>query len=171
MEDESNAPGMGAKHLSIELRENILQTQRECTLTWNTLDGNCAGTIVTFLWHKESLWMSCPSDIPRVAAIRRNPNVCVVVSVLGTGFGRDRCISIRGQCVIHDDTEAVRDEVIPMFVQKLGYKSDPKNVIDGMVETPGSVWLEVKPDRLFTSDYNDIMTESLGITTPEPAIM
>ena len=98
-----------------------------------------------------------PVDIPRVAATRPHPNVCVVVSVLGTGFGRDRCISIRGKCVVHNDKEAVCGEVMPIFVQKLEFKNDPERSIAGLLEVKGSVCLEVRPERLSTSDYNDIM--------------
>jgi len=100
---------------------------------------------------------SSPIDIPRDAVIRFHPNVCVVVSVLGTGFGRDRFISIRGKCVPHNIKEAVCDEVMPIFVQKLGFKNDPEKPIAGLLEAKGSVCLEVRPERLFTSNYNDVM--------------
>lgn len=169
MKDEGNSPRLGAKRLTPELTEKILETQRECTMIWNTRDGNCAATIVSFLWHKGSIWIGDPGVLPRLAAMRRNPNMCIVVSVLGTGLGRDRCISIRGKCTVHDD-QAVREEITPPFSRKLGtYKLEER--IKGMLAAPGLLWLEIKPERLFTSDWNDIMMKSLGLDSPEPAVM
>lgn len=169
MQDEGNSPSLGAKHLTPELTEQILETQRECTMIWNTRDGNSAATIVTFLWHRGSVWIGSPRQLPRTAAIRRNPNLCIVVSVLGTGLGRDRCISIRGRCAIHDD-QAVREEIVPLFSRKLGtYKLEGR--IAGMLADPDILWLEIKPERLFTADWNDLMMRVLGLDSPEPAVM
>ncbi|MDE0348879.1 MAG: hypothetical protein OXM56_04135, partial [Gammaproteobacteria bacterium] len=169
MKDEGNSPSMGAKLLTPELTEQILETQRECTMIWNTRDGNSAGTMVSFVWHRGSVWIGGPSDLPRMAAIRRNPNMCIVVSVLGTGLGRDRCISLRGECTVHDDP-AVHAEMAPRLMRKLGTFNLDRRTAQ-MVAAPGLVWLEIKPERLFTSDWNDLMMQSLGLESPEPAVM
>ena len=169
MQDEGNSPSLGARHLTPELTEQILETQRECTVIWNTRDGNSAATIVSFLWHGGSVWIGSPRQLPRTAAIRRNPNLCIVVSVLGTGLGRDRCISIRGKCTIHDD-RAVHEEMAPLLMRKLGTYNLEKRTA-GMVADSSVLWLEIKPERLCTADWNDLMMRALGLDSPEPAVM
>ena len=169
MKDEGNSPSMGARLLTPELTEQILQTQRECTMIWNTRDGNSAGTMVSFVWHKGSVWIGGPRALPRMAAIRRNPNMCIVVSVLGTGLGRDRCISMRGKCTVHED-RAVHEEMAPLLMRKLG-TYDLERRTAGMVAESSLVWLEIRPERLSTSDWNDLMMQSLGLESPEPAVM
>ena len=169
MKDEGNSPSMGAELLTPELTEKILETQRECTMIWNTRDGNSAGTMVSFVWHRGSVWIGVPRGLPRMAAIRRNPNMCIVVSVLGTGLGRDRCISLRGMCTVHDD-RAVLEEVAPLLVRKLGTYNLERRT-EWMLADPDLVLLEIRPERLFTSDWNDLMMKSLGLKSLEPAIM
>ena len=168
MKDESPVEKDGAKLLTPELIEKILAAQRECTMIWNTQDGNSAGTMVTFVWHEGSFWIpELPNSRARYKAMKRNPNMCIVVSVMGTGLGRDRCISMRGKVTIHDD-QATADRIAPLFQRKLS----PKNAEErGKAMATGygeMVWLEIKPERLITADFHEAMTGELDTASLDP---
>lgn len=149
--------------LSDELREVILDVQRECTIIWNTKDGNSTGTLVSFVWHKGSVWILGNESQARVKAFLRNPNATVVVSSVGTDVGRERCISMRGQCRIHDD-KATANEVVSVFVDKLNVtrSNQAAEVLTGMCTGPGSVWLEIVPETRVTMDMHEQMWQILA---------
>lgn len=145
------------------LKELILNTQRECTIVWNTKDGGSTGTMITYVWHKGSVWVLGGKNQPRVKAFRRNPSATIVVSSAGTGLGRERCISMRGICHIHDDA-TVADEVRPVFVEKVNINKSEgaAKTLTDMCQGADAVWLEIVPETAVTMDMNDMMLDILA---------
>ena len=63
------------------------------------------GVIHSFLWSKGRFWMTVGAHRHRVAAIRRDPRVSVVVTSTGTDLGPGKTLTAKGRCVIHEDRE------------------------------------------------------------------
>ena len=143
--------------MSDALKEQILASQNECTLIWNTQDGNSTGTMITFVWYKQRIWMSTHEDMARIRAIRRNPNTTVVVTSSGTEFGKDRSITFRGQCRIHKGS-AVNDEFIPAFVGKLSPRTEKSaKELSDLLGDAGNCVLEFIPEKEIRYDGHDYL--------------
>jgi len=66
-------------------QQKLLSGQHECALIWSTRDGWPVGTMMTYLWRDGKIWMTCGGQRPRVAAIRRDSRVCVIVNGQASG--------------------------------------------------------------------------------------
>ena len=66
--------------LDDEQLESLLTNAGECALNWSTRDGWPVGVIHAFLWKDGRFWITCAVHRHRVAAIRRDPRVSVIVS-------------------------------------------------------------------------------------------
>ena len=86
--------------LEPDAREEMLRAGGECTLIWSTRDGWPVGVTMAYLWKDGRFWLCTGRDRPRVAAIRREPRVTIVVSAPA------RSITAKGRCVLREDAEA-----------------------------------------------------------------
>ena len=73
--------------LDDDVREEILRKQTECTFIWGPKTGWAVGVLMTYVWRHGSFWVTATSQRKRIAAIRRDPQVSVVVSSHGTDLG------------------------------------------------------------------------------------
>jgi hypothetical protein len=80
-----------------EAREALLRAGSECTFVWNARDGWPVGVTMSYLWARERFWLMTGPDRPRVAAVRRDPRVCVVVR------GPARSVTAKGRCTLRVD--------------------------------------------------------------------
>lgn len=65
--------------LRLENREALLGEAAECTFVWSTADGWPVEVTMAYLWERGCFWFVTGADRPRVAAVRRDPRVSVVV--------------------------------------------------------------------------------------------
>ena len=151
-----------AMEMSDALKEKILTSQNECTFMWGTRDGSPSGTLLTYVWHEGSLWMSSHSDMPRIRAVRKNPKVAVTVSSAGTEHGVCRSITFRGTCRIHEMTSPVAEEFAKAFIAHLKPRTEKgATYIRKALTGPGQVALEVVPEREIRWDGHDYLTGML----------
>jgi hypothetical protein len=86
--------------LEPEAREALLAEGGECTFIWSTRDGWPVGVTMGYLWSRERFWLVTGPDRPRVAAVRRDPRVSVVVR------GAGRTLTAKGRCQVREDDDA-----------------------------------------------------------------
>ncbi len=135
-----------------ELVRRLLTEQSECTLSWLTREGLPASTIVSFVLLDGLIAMTALEYAARVTAIRRNPNVAVVVSGSGSPVGHSRCVSIQGECEILGD-QATRDRFFPLFSEAVlpGSRKGAEMMSKGM-NTPENLVLLLTPRKLIPYD-------------------
>lgn len=86
--------------LDDDAREALLRDGRECTFIWSTREGWPVGVTMAYLWERERFWLVTGPERPRVAAVRRDPRVSVVVS------GAGRTLTAKGRCRLREDDDA-----------------------------------------------------------------
>jgi hypothetical protein len=97
--------------LDPDARETLLAAGRECTFVWSTRDGWPVGVTMAYLWERGRFWLVTGPERPRVAAVRRDPRVAVVVSVPA------RTVTAKGRCRLREDADA-RDWVYAAFAAR-----------------------------------------------------
>jgi hypothetical protein len=86
--------------LDPDAREALLAAGRECTFVWSTRDGWPVGVTMAYLWERGRFWLVTGPERPRVAAVRRDPRVSVVVAGAGS------TATAKGRCRVREDAEA-----------------------------------------------------------------
>ncbi len=147
-----------ATSMSATVKDQLLRTQNECTFIWSTNAGDGIGTVMSYLWHDNSLWLTTNDSRPRVGAVRARPRACVVVSSTGTAMGISRCISIKGECVIHP-MQVVKDWFLPEYCCHV-LPNNPRGAekMAAMLDAPGQVVLQVIPEKFICYDGHSLMS-------------
>jgi general stress protein 26 len=135
-----------------EMVRRLLNEQNECTLSWLTRAGLPASTVVSFVLLDGLIAMTALERSARVTAIRRNPNVALVVSGSGSPVGHSRCVSIQGECEIRGDQET-RDRFFPIFSDSvLPDSRKGAEMMEKGMNTPENLVLLVTPRKLIPYD-------------------
>ncbi len=144
------------------IAERLLTEQNECTLCWIKADGAPAAAIVSFIWQRESLWMTALQSSPRVAAITRDPRVALVISGKGSEVGISRCLSLQGECVVHSDKKT-RDWFFPLFAEKVLPRNKQSAAgMATMMNSPENLVLECRPVKWIPYDSHEAMIAAGG---------
>jgi nitroimidazol reductase NimA-like FMN-containing flavoprotein (pyridoxamine 5'-phosphate oxidase superfamily) len=133
--------------LDDDAERQLLDEQTECTFMWTTRDGQPVGVIVNYIFREGRFWLTAASRRARIAAVRRDPRVCIAVSSKGSGITERRSLSYTGTCVLHDDAETKR-WFYPDFAAAMR-PGEPARAAEfaGMLDSPGRLVLEVLPAR------------------------
>ena len=132
-------------------QETLLSGQHECALIWKTQDGWPVGTMMTYLWRDNKIWMTCGGRRPRVAAIRRDGRVCVIVTGQAPG-NASVAVTIKGRCQLHEDAATKR-----WYFGHLAHMAfpDSESARQGMLDllsSPDRVVLSVTVEKRFSYD-------------------
>ena len=148
-------------NLSDERREELLRQHAECTFTWTTKDGWPVGVIMSYLWHDGRFWLTAGGQRHRIAAVRRDPRVCITITSTGTKMGIGKSITAKGLCTVHEDQET-KDWFYPAFSAHL--HKDPKMAswFQSFLDSPLRVVLEVKVEKWITYDGDKMARDSVG---------
>jgi len=137
--------------LEAEACEQLLSTQTEGTFCWGTADGWPIGIIMSYVWRDGRVWLTASSQRPRVAAVKRDDRVSVVISSAGTQLP-PQTVTIKGRCTIVDD-EATKQWFYPALAQALIPDSaERRDRFVAMLDSPRRVVMAVKPEKLITFD-------------------
>jgi len=152
--------------LDPEMLEQILQEQNECSFVWGTKDHWPVGVIMSFFWSDGKFWLTATSQRKRIAAIRRDPRVTLIVSSVGTRFGPAKSITVKGRVRILDD-EATKARVLPRIAAVVLPGADElQEKFVKMMESERRLVLEVTPEKWITFDAAQMMAASI---LPDPA--
>lgn len=145
MSDVGNYEDVTVYGLDDDVEEQLLLAHNECTFIWSNKEGWPVGVIMSYVWRHGSFWLTASSQRARISAVRRDPRVSVVVTSTGSPLPRNKAVTWKGTCVIHDDRD-VKDWFYPDLAQALR-GSDPvqRDAFARFLDSPRRVILEVKP--------------------------
>ena len=133
--------------LDEDVDEQLLLAQNECTFIWSNKEGWPVGVIMSYVWRRGSFWLTASSQRARISAVRRDPRVCVVVTSTGSSMARNKTVTWKGECVLHDD-QATKDWFYPELSEAiLGGPSTQRDAFTLFLDSPRRVILEVKPTQ------------------------
>lgn len=138
--------------LDDEQCEQLYAMQRLCVVCWSTSDGWPVGVNHRYLWANGKVWVTTSSQRHRVKALRNRPKSCVVISGDGTEMGPERTVTLKTECIVHEDRETI-EWFIAEFARSLN-PDDPeaqKGTI-AMMDTPRRVVLELTPVKKISYD-------------------
>ncbi len=126
----------------------MIEQQNELVFIWSNKDGEPVGVIMSYLEKDGRFWMTASGQRKRIAAVRRDPRVCVVITSTGTQMGPGRTVTYKGTCEVHDDEDTKR-WFYPALAERLMTKYGPERVAEfaKMLDSPRRVILEVVPTK------------------------
>ena len=143
-------------------RNQLLTNAGECVLNWSTKDGWPVGVVHAFVWHEGRVWITAGEHRHRIAAIRRDPRVSVVVSgAVAPGKGVAGAITIKGRCVIHSDAET-KAWFYPALAGKVNGDKAAAAAFEARLDSPLRVILEIIPEKWITFDVMKFGMDSAG---------
>lgn len=118
--------------LDPERERELLRKQRECTFIWTTKRGEPIGVVMSYIETDDGkickISMTASEQRARIAAVRRDPRTCVVVSSAGTDMRPGKTVTYRGTTIAHPpEDRRTKDWFYPPFARKLfGFAGEAK---------------------------------------------
>jgi len=142
--------------------EKILLEQNECAFVWGPRDHWAVGVIMTYVWRDGRFWLTASSQRARIAAIKRDPRVSIIVSSVGTSLGPAKSITVKGRVSIHEDRETL-DWVLPAISAAILPGAEAfQEKFTKMMDSPRRIVLEVDPEKWITFDAGLMMQASFA---------
>lgn len=131
--------------LDADVEQRLLLAHNECTFIWSNKEGWPVGVIMSYVWRQGSFWLTASSQRARVAAVRRDPRVSVVVTSTGSPLPRNKTVTWKGHCTVHDSRE-VKDWFYPELARALN-PDDARRAeqFQSFLDSPRRVVFEVVP--------------------------
>ena len=145
--DAENYEDVTVYGLDEDVEEQLLLSHNECTFIWSNKEGWPVGVIMSYVWRKGSFWLTASSQRARIRAIRRDPRVCVVVTSTGSPLPRNKAVTWKGTCTLHDERET-KDWFYPELAKAL--RGPDQVAVDSFVEfldSPRRVVMQVEPTQ------------------------
>lgn len=164
-EEIDNYELVSVYHLNEDDAEALLLAQKECTFNWCTRDNWPMGVIMSYIWRDGRMWLTAGRHRHRISAVRRNPQVSVVVTSTGTRLGPGKTITIKGRCVVHEDRET-KEWFYPDFALALRGEEEAAAAFEEFLDSPLRIVLEVIPEKWITYDGAKMAAHSQGTLDP-----
>ena len=133
--------------LDADVEERLLLAHNECTFIWSNKEGWPVGVIMSYVWREGRFWLTASGQRARVAAVRRDPRVCVVVTSTGSPMPRNKAITWKGTCTVHDSRE-VKDWFYPELAAALNAGEPARAAsFQAFLDSPRRVIFEVEPTQ------------------------
>ena len=133
--------------LDDDVEEQLLLAHNECTFIWSNREGWPVGVIMSYVWRKGSFWLTASSQRKRISAVRRDPRVSIVVTSTGSPLPRNKTVTYKGECVLHDSPE-VKEWFYPELSAAInGANHARRDAFTQFLDSPRRVILEVKPTQ------------------------
>ncbi|MGI9614915.1 MAG: pyridoxamine 5'-phosphate oxidase family protein [Acidimicrobiales bacterium] len=127
--------------------EQLLLAHNECTFIWSNKEGWPVGVIMSYVWRDGRFWLTASEQRARISAVRRDPRVCVVVTSTGSPLPRNKAITWKGTCTVHDDDET-RAWFYPALAAALQGENEARQAtFVKFLDSPRRVILEVEPTQ------------------------
>lgn len=133
--------------LDADVEERLLLAHNECTFIWSNREGWPVGVIMSYVWRRGAFWLTASAQRARISAVRRDPRVCVVVTSTGSPLPRNKAVTWKGTCAVHED-RATKD----WFYGELAVALNPGHPeradrFRRFLDSPRRVVLEVTPTQ------------------------
>ena len=128
----------------------LLLGHNECTFIWSNKEGWPVGVIMSYVFREGKFWLTASGQRARISAVRRDPRVCVVVTSTGSPIPRNKAITWKGNCTVHDSDGPEFDALKAWFYRDLSAAIRPGDVTGQtlfakFLDSPRRVILEVDP--------------------------
>ncbi len=149
---ESHYEDVSAWSLDTAAEEAMLAAQTECTFIWSNREGWPVGVIMSFVWRRGRFWLTAGGRRARIAAVRRDPRVCIVVTSTGApGVPSRRTVTYKGICRLHDDADT-KAWFYPELAAALHADPERRWHFEAFLDSPRRVILEVEPIQRIAFD-------------------
>ena len=122
----------------------LLVAHNECTFIWSNREGWPVGVTMSYVWRRGRFWLTASGQRARIAAVRRDPRVCVVVSSTGSPVSRNKTVTWKGTCTVHADGDT-KDWFYPELAAALYDDPERQRWFATFLDSPRRVVLEVEP--------------------------
>ena len=130
----------------------MLAAQTECTFIWSNREGWPVGVIMSFVWRRGRFWLTASGQRARIAAVRRDPRVCIVVTSTGAeGVPNRRTVTYKGICRLHTDSDT-KAWFYPELAAALHQDPERRRHFEAFLDSPRRVILEVEPTQRIAFD-------------------
>lgn len=150
-ENLENYEKVSMYRLDPEVQEALLLAQSECVFNWCTKDSWPVGVCMSYIWRDGRVWLTATGQRHRISAIKRNPQVSVVVSSMGTDMGVRRTVTIKGTAEVHEDHAAV-DWFFADFARAKFDDEEQAASFEKGLRSPLRVVIEVTPVKFISHD-------------------
>ena len=127
--------------------EQLLLAHNECTFIWANKEGWPVGVIMSYVWRNGRFWLTASEQRARISAVRRDPRVCVVVTSTGSPLPRNKAITWKGTCTVHDDDETKTWFYPELAAALQGDDVKRQETFVRFLDSPRRVILEVEPTQ------------------------
>ena len=135
--------------LDDDVESDLLYQHNECTFIWSNKEGWPVGVIMSYIFREGKFWLTASGQRKRIAAVRRDPRVSIVVTSTGSPLPRNKAVTYKGTCRVLDDQET-KDWFYPELSEALN-RGNPERAkaFQSFLDSPRRVILEVTPtDRI-----------------------
>lgn len=145
---EENYEDVTGYDLDADVEEELLLAHNECTFIWSNKEGWPVGVIMSYVWHEGRFWLTASSQRARISAVRRDPRVCIVVTSTGSPLPRNKAITWKGTCTVHDDDPDLKAWYYPALAAAIrpGDEAGQATFAE-FLDSPRRVILEIEPTQ------------------------
>ena len=146
-DDPENYEDVTVYSLDDDVEEQLLLAHNECTFIWSNKEGWPVGVIMSYVWRRDRFWLTASNHRARISAVRRDPRVSIVVTSTGSPLPRNKTVTYKGLCTLHDDQET-KDWFYPELSMALN-SNDPGRAaaFQSFLDSPRRVIIEVEPTQ------------------------
>jgi len=152
---------VGIYPLDEDVQEELLTSQNECAFVWGTKDHWPVGVMMSYIWRDGRFWLTATSQRKRIAAIRRDPRVSVIVSGIATPVGPARTVTAKGRCILRDDEETKKWFYPALAKVIMGGEGPLTDMFAEMLDSERRLIFEVVPEKWITYDATKMMQDSI----------
>lgn len=133
--------------LDEELEHELLLRHNECTFIWSNKEGWPVGVIMSYVWREGFFWLTASAQRARIAAVRRDPRVCIVVTSTGSPLERNRAVTWKGTCEVLDDRTTKDWFYRELADAIMGGRNSRSDAFAEFLDSPRRVVLKVTPTQ------------------------
>lgn len=132
--------------------QELLLAHNECTFIWSNKEGWPVGVIMSYVYRNGKFWLTASGQRARISAVRRDPRVSVVVTSTGSPVAKNKTVTWKGTCTVHDASAPENAELKAWFYNELSAalnRNDEKRqaYFSKFLDSPRRVILEVDPTQ------------------------
>jgi nitroimidazol reductase NimA-like FMN-containing flavoprotein (pyridoxamine 5'-phosphate oxidase superfamily) len=154
--------------LDADVEEQLLLAHNECTFIWSNREGWPIGVIMSYVWRRDAFWLTASAQRARIAAVRRDPRVCVVVTSTGSPLPRNKAVTWKGTCTVHEDGETKEWFYGELAAALNPGRPDRAEQFRRFLDSPRRVVLEVTPTQRIGYDGAKMRTATAEFLSHEP---
>ncbi len=134
--------------LDDDVEEQLLLGHNECTFIWSNKEGWPVGVIMSYVWRDGRFWLTASGQRARISAVRRDPRVCIVVTSTGSPLPRNKAVTWKGTCTVHDDNAELNAWFYPALAAAIRPDDEAAAAaFASFLDSPRRVILEVEPTQ------------------------